>query len=270
MIDLAQYAGFRIKQLRSEKKMTQTELAKRLKIGKSAISNYEAGYRMPKQDLLFALSNVFGVDVDFFFPSEEKHTSTTLSLINDTSAKLHENRQKVVLTTAEQQLSEQEQIKQQNASKTKAPILSLNEARARKTLHEVKKSPQKKIPIDLYGILTAGYGSENFDKESTETVYVSSVPPHYDLAFRVAGDSMYPAFEDGEIVFVKETDCIHNGMVAAVEIDEAAFLKKIYLEEDSIRLVSLNDDIDENGDRLYPDIFANEDNEIYIIGKVVN
>lgn len=67
-MELAKYAGIKIKELRKKKNITQTELAKKLNIGKSAISNYESGYRMPKQDLLFELSNIFEEPIDIFFP----------------------------------------------------------------------------------------------------------------------------------------------------------------------------------------------------------
>lgn len=261
-----------LKYLREKNAMEQIELAKKLdRKSSSSVSEWEKGKYTPKIGVINDIADIFKVSIsDLMDKDLSMSVSTTLSLVTDTTAKLNEDRQKNVLGYAGQQLSEQEQIKQQNDTKTTAPILSLSEARARKTVKEAQIPPQQKIPVDLYGILTAGYGSENFDKESTETVYVSSTPARYDLAFRIAGDSMYPAFENDEIVFIKETDYIHNGMIAAFEIDEAAFLKKIYLEEDHIRLVSLNDDVNEHGDRLYPDIYASEDNEIYIIGKVVN
>lgn len=256
--------GNQIMLLRKKFGLTQEDLAIKLGYSKQTVSNWETGLKTPRMGAIQKISDLFNVSKSFII--EGVQPSTTLSLVTETTAKLEEDRQKVVLTTAEEQLQEQEQIKQQSAT----PIFSLDEARARKTLQQAIIPPQEEYPVNLRGILTAGYGSENFDKESAETVYVSSVPSRYDLAFRVAGDSMYPAFEDGEVVFVQETGYIHNGMITAVEIDKAAYLKKIYLEEDSIRLVSLNDDVDEDGDRLYPDIFANEDNEIYIIGKVVN
>ncbi|MEB7428337.1 helix-turn-helix domain-containing protein [Enterococcus faecalis] len=68
-MNLAMYAGNKIKELRKRDKITQGELAKKIGIGKSAISNYESGYRMPKQDLLFKLANVFNESVDIFFPN---------------------------------------------------------------------------------------------------------------------------------------------------------------------------------------------------------
>lgn len=42
----------------------------------------------------------------------------------------------------------------------------------------------------------------------------------------------------------------------------------VYVEDDYIRLVSLNDDIDFEGNRLFPDILLPRDENTRIIGKV--
>lgn len=67
-MDLAKYAGTKIKYFREQRNWTQTDLAKQLGIGKSAIANYESGTRQPKQDVLFSLSKVFHVSINEFFP----------------------------------------------------------------------------------------------------------------------------------------------------------------------------------------------------------
>jgi len=46
-----------------------------------------------------------------------------------------------------------------------------------------------------------------------------------------------------------------------VQIDGEAFIKKVYLEKDNLRLLSLNQD--------YDDILADGTNNISIVGKVV-
>lgn len=43
----------------------------------------------------------------------------------------------------------------------------------------------------------------------------------------------------------------------------------VYVEDDYIRLVSLNDDIDFEGNRLFPDILLPRDENTQIIGKVI-
>lgn len=53
-----------IKFYRKKNKISQKELANILKVGQTAISNYESGRRMPNYELILKLSNVFGVSMD--------------------------------------------------------------------------------------------------------------------------------------------------------------------------------------------------------------
>ena len=55
----------RIKELREKNSLTQQELADKINRAKSTISEYEKGIKKPSMDVLIALSNVFGVSIDF-------------------------------------------------------------------------------------------------------------------------------------------------------------------------------------------------------------
>ncbi|GEM02769.1 repressor LexA [Halolactibacillus halophilus] len=67
-MDLRIFIGNKIKQLREKHGLNQDDLAKKLSTTKQAISRYEKGDRQANQDILFALSNMFNVDIDYFFP----------------------------------------------------------------------------------------------------------------------------------------------------------------------------------------------------------
>lgn len=54
-----------IKRLRKDNKMTQQQLADRLKIGKTTVSNYETGYSNPDIDTIKNIANIFGVSVNY-------------------------------------------------------------------------------------------------------------------------------------------------------------------------------------------------------------
>lgn len=86
-MDLAKFAGKVIKDLRLQKNITQEELAKHLGIVKSAVANYESGYRSPKQDTLFALAEFFNVSVDVFFPSttNSNNPKKAINIVTDSS-----------------------------------------------------------------------------------------------------------------------------------------------------------------------------------------
>lgn len=248
--NLPKYIGEKIRTYRIQAKLTQEELAYKLDTKKATISNYETGYRTPQQDMLFKIAKVLDISInDLFPPTVVKNENSNIQAIYN---QLEESRQKVVLETAQAQLQEQEQEQEQSDDK-------------------IVQFPVNK-DVDLYGIMTAGYGTMNDGKaEPMETIQMPAkdVPAHYDLAFKVSGNSMYPTFENGEIIFVKKTTEVTNGMIGCVEINGDAFIKKMYVEDGRLRLVSLNNDYDEDGERLYPDFYADEEDEIYIIGKVV-
>lgn len=125
----------------------------------------------------------------------------------------------------------------------------------------VEETPAIYHTVQVYSLLSAGTGIVDLDPTDTTEIELNGhVPPH-DLAFEVRGDSMEPVFENGEIVFVKKTQDIHNGQIIAVQINEEAFIKKVYITNDHMRLVSLN--------KEYEDIIANEDDDIRIVGKVL-
>lgn len=109
------YVGSKIKDYRKSFGLSQEELAKKIGVGKTTISNYEVGIRSPKKPQMIKLSEVFDIAIDDFFPQTDStriNLSTTLSEINKISSQLEESRQKIVLDTASSQLEEQ---KKENA-----------------------------------------------------------------------------------------------------------------------------------------------------------
>ncbi|WP_259688413.1 helix-turn-helix domain-containing protein [Lactococcus cremoris] len=108
------YVGSKIKDYRKSFGLSQEELAKKIGVGKTTISNYEVGIRSPKKPQLIKLSEVFDVAIDDFFPQTDStriNVSSILSEINKISSQLEEPRQKIVLDTASSQLEEQEEQK---------------------------------------------------------------------------------------------------------------------------------------------------------------
>ena len=57
--------GERLKKLRKENNLTQSELAKQLHVTKSIISYYELGDRTPSTDILIKLAYIFNVSTDY-------------------------------------------------------------------------------------------------------------------------------------------------------------------------------------------------------------
>lgn len=237
-MDLSKYAGQKIKSLREERFMTQDDLAEKMGTTRQTISRYESGSRKTNQDVLFQLAEIFNVSINAFFPNVENEFEIT-TIYN----KLEPKRQKKVYSFASEQLKEQNKVVQMNNYKDK-----------------------KYIQETLRGYLSAGTGEMLVeDIEETINIPAEIVPEqHYDIVLKVNGDSMQPMFKDKEIVFVKKLDDysqLRSGQIGAFIIDGESYLKKAYIEDDKLRLVSLNG--------KYEDLLFREFNDIKVIGTVV-
>lgn len=229
------YIGNKIKYFRKNNGWTQEELGKKLNTSKGRISNFERGYRTPNQDMLFEMSEIFDISIDDLFPkiNEDGSKQDITSIYN----KLNPTRQAKVYNFAERQLEEQ----------NRNNVVDMNDY----------------IEGKMSGYLSAGTGeylSENIDEEIR--IPKSIVPDaSYDLILQVNGDSMEPMFEDHEYIFVKKTTDIRSGQIGVFIIDNESYLKKAYIEDNHLRLVSLN--------TKYEDLIFDDVNEITVVGTVV-
>lgn len=66
--------GMRLKKLREKKKLTQTQVAKRLNMHKSTIFNYESNFRKPSIDVLINLAMFYNVTTDYLLGIDNKKT----------------------------------------------------------------------------------------------------------------------------------------------------------------------------------------------------
>lgn len=57
--------GVKIKQLRSQRNMSQITLAQQLGVSKSVICSYENSVHLPPYDVLIQLARIFGVSTDY-------------------------------------------------------------------------------------------------------------------------------------------------------------------------------------------------------------
>lgn len=235
--ELAKYSGSVIRKLRREANLTQRELGEKVGVSNSAIANYEKGYRAPLQDTLFALADFFNISVNDFFPNTQKEELDILKIYNE----LVYERQEKVYSYASKQLDEQNSI------------IQLSD--------RVQESTYKEV--DLYGGASAGTGQQVFDNPVDVVSVPSDIIPlqPFDIMLKVVGDSMEPAFEDGEYIFVNKTQEIRSGQFVVVIVDGESYLKKIYIEDDHVRLVSLN--------KEYDDIIVDSKQDINIVGTVV-
>ncbi len=78
------YTGMdqKIKDLRTKRGLTQTQLAELLGVSKSVISSYENAVHLPPYDILIKLSNMFGVSCDYLL-NNTKHRTISVDGLTD-------------------------------------------------------------------------------------------------------------------------------------------------------------------------------------------
>ena len=112
----------------------------------------------------------------------------------------------------------------------------------------------------VYEEMSAGLGATIYGEKEYDTVYYNEELGH-DFASWVSGDSMEPKYPNGSVALIRETGFDYDGAVYAVVWNEQTYIKRVYLEEDGLRLVSIN--------KKYKDKFAPYDDDPRIVGKIV-
>ena len=126
--------------------------------------------------------------------------------------------------------------------------LQLNEINQKKLLtmaNELYVSQLYKYQV--HAKLSAGLGNFYYEDYEFDTVYFNK-DISYDIASWIDGDSMEPKYHSGDVALIKKTGYDFDGLVYAVVYNEETYIKKVFLEENTVRLVSINDN--------YKDIIA--------------
>ncbi|HCX2822923.1 TPA: XRE family transcriptional regulator [Staphylococcus aureus] len=224
-----------IRKFLNDSNMSQKKLAELINIKPSTLSDYLNLRSNPSHSVIQRIADVFEVgksDIDTTYKDDNDITS----IYN----KLTPPRQENVLNYANEQLEEQN-------SKGDNVV-------------DINSYKQEKTPVNVNGCVSAGVG-ERLHDETLFTEMVKGPIPTHDLALKVNGDSMEPMFKDGEIIFVEKTHNIKNGQIGIFIIEEEAYVKKVFVEDDRLTLVSLNKD--------YDDLHFYRNESVRLIGKVI-
>ena len=139
--------------------------------------------------------------------------------------------------------------------------LQLNEINQKKLLtmaNELYVSQLYKYQV--HAKLSAGLGNFSYEDYEFDTVYFDK-DISYDIASWIDGDSMEPKYHSGDVALIKKTGYDFDGLDYAVVYNEETYIKKVFLEENTVRLVSINDN--------YKDIIAPIE-EVNIVGVVTD
>ena len=201
--------------------MKQSEVARLLDINRSSYFSWENGRAVPNKTNLKKIAGILGVTEEFFYEEE--------------------------ITMLYKQLNPSNQIKAMNYVKDLVDKQS-----------NIVVMPT--FPYRVYESLSAGIGSSVYNDQDYDTVYFDEELAH-DFASWISGDSMEPTYHNGSVALIRETGFDYDGAVYAVVWDSQTFIKKVYREEEGLRLVSINKD--------YKDVYIPYDENPRIVGKIV-
>ena len=230
----------------NQKGWSLSEFARKLDLPKSSISRYFNKSRQLPINKINLFSDVLGVSSEYLLgiqtiASDSNKTQNELLKIYN---KLETKRQTKVYDFAT------EQLREQNNNNN---VVNIN---------DYIEEESEWYEVKFYGSVSAGTGLY-LDDEQVETISFGAdmIPNGTDFCLKVNGDSMDPMFHDGDYVFIKLETEFRNGSIGVVIVNGDAYLKKIYITEDSIKLVSLN--------KKYKDITVTQDDTLKYVGTVV-
>ncbi|MEZ7621599.1 XRE family transcriptional regulator [Streptococcus sp. 27098_8_23] len=219
------YQPEKLKARRKELKLTQKEIAEELGISFQAYSAWERGIKEPSKEKVAQLENILKVAKGYFTQIEIVRLYNSLS---------KQGKEKVVLYA--RNLAQEEQAQ-------KVADMS-------KRLYEYR----------VYERMSAGIGASVYGDQNFDTVYFNEELAH-DFASWVSGDSMEPKYQNGSVALIRETGFDYDGAVYAVVCNNQTYIKRVYREEDGLRLVSINP--------KYKDIFISYEEDPRIVGIIV-
>ena len=219
------YQPEKLKARRKELKLTQKEIAEQLGISFQAYSAWERGIKEPSQEKVAQLENILKVAKGYFTQIEIVRLYNSLS---------KQGKDKVVLYA--RNLAQEEQTQ------------------------KVTTMPERLYEYHVYERMSAGIGASVYDDRNFDTVYFNEELAH-DFASWVSGDSMEPKYQNGSVALIRETGFDYDGAVYAVVCNNQTYIKRVYREEDGLRLVSINP--------KYKDIFISYEEDPRIVGIIV-
>ena len=219
------YQPEKLKSRRKELKLTQKEIADQLGISYQAYSAWERRVKEPSKEKVQRLEQILKVPKGYFTEIEIVRLYNILS-----------NKGKNQVVEYARDLVQKEKTQQ---------VISVSE-----NLYE----------YHVYEKMSAGIGASVYDDRNYDTVYFDEELPH-DFASWVSGDSMEPKYQNGSVALIRETGFDYDGAVYAVVCNSQTYIKRVYREEEGLRLVSINP--------RYDDIFISYDEDPRVVGVIV-
>jgi len=204
----------RLKALRESKKLTKTELSKRLNVAYTTYNNWEINYCKPSIPDLCMLADFYSVTVDYLVGhSVREMPATEAQALLQKYNRLHDRERRLVNVMIDSMniLSDGEDLPDANTIISAVPLT-------------------RKIPL-FSQPASAGVGVYLEDTDA-EMMSVLDIPEYRqaDMAIRVNGDSMTPTYHDGDIVLVSQQPSVDIGDIGIFIYEGEGYIKRLEKE----------------------------------------
>ena len=254
----------RIKQLKSEKKITNDQLSEMTSIPLGTLSKILAGISdSPKLSNIVAICAALECSVDYILTGIPETTNNytltdrEMTMIENYRKLDSHSRELVSMIIAKESERGGEGVKNNNERSFRGQLIQGGgSVRGTAMRNAVGLSRRK---ISLYDLpVSAGTGVYLTDTESVE-INIPDNPEtaDADFALRIKGNSMEPKYRDGDVILIEECDALEYGELGVFILDGDGYFKKFGGD----RLISLNPD--------YEPILLKNFDEIVCCGRVV-
>ena len=214
----------RIKILREELGLSQSEFANRIGLTQQSISLYEKEDRKPSQDVLKALADFFDVSIDYLLGKSDSRNPEQIRL-------------------SDEDISFMKGIKQLDENDKKIMRNTMDYLMGGNTVYPRNNT----FMCPVYGQISAG--QPNWAEECLEGYLpidpnlMGIINPEECFFLRINGESMNQLVRNGAYALIRKQDTVKNGEIAAVLVNGFdATLKKFTQQGDLIILEPCSDD----------------------------
>lgn len=237
-----------LKNIRGVVGITQKSLGEIVGVTSVTIGNWERGTRQPSFDLLPKLADALDTSIDILLGRCSGENSDENEFLTK-YRQLDKHGKKLVRLICDTEIER------------------INSSSKNIFKHECNSSEKYNRYIPFYQSPSAAGISVPLEGDEFEMILADeTVPPDADYAVCISGDSMEPYIQNGEMVFVKETQDLHVGDVGIFCVDGAMYCKQYYIDnERNLHLISAN------SKRAYSNVFVDSDSgtSVRCCGKVI-
>ena len=238
----------------NQNNLTNVELSKILGVSESTVGKWLLKKSMPRMGVIERLSTLFGVPKSKLLEEHKPKPKSSLT------------RQEKILVIKYRALDEYgiqavNDLLETEYKRVQDRKLLYDDDGNRITNFTDYINYKYKQDTSLYiDKVSAGLGYYPYEQDYQS---IGSPVSGADYAFQVDGNSMFPSYHNGDMVYIRKQTTLENGEIGIVSYNNKGYLKQYYQNINTITLVSVNEDYENIT------IMLEDDTNFHIIGKVV-